>query len=204
MIGRRRCCDDRVVYMVAARCLDYPTPDLVDLLPRMTAALGEQGDCKHVRLIRPLTDHLQVTEIDVLQRSYVECFDLNARRSLYLSYWTDGDTRRRGAALARFRSAYRAAGAVMDARGELPDYLPMVLEFAAGDRVAGRELLTEYRASLELLRISLQDGSFHHAGAVAAVCATLPGPSPTDRSAVLDMFRPPTETVGLETFGVRR
>lgn len=203
MIGRR-CCDQRVVYMVAARCLDYPTAETVAAVPLFTAALDEQGDCKHVRMLRPLLSHLAGTYLDDLQAAYVRCFDLNAKRALYLSYWTDGDTRRRGEVLTRFISAYRNAGAVVDTRAELPDYLPVVLEFAAGDRRAGRELLTEYRASLELLRLSLTDDWSHYAGAVAAVCATLPGAAPADRAAAMAMVRPPTELVGLDSIGVRR
>lgn len=199
MFGRR-CCDDRVIYMIAARGLDYPTADTVTAVPLFTAALAEQGDCKHVRMIRPLLSVLAATDLDELQARYVECFDLNAKRALYLSYWTDGDTRRRGEVLARFKAAYRGAGACVDTNSELPDYLPVVLEFAAGDRSAGRELLNEYRASLELLRISLLDKWSHYAGAVAAVCATLPGASPADRASAMAMVRPPIELVGLDGY----
>lgn len=202
MIGRR-CCDDRVIYMVAARCLDYPTADTVAALPLFTAALAEQGDCRHARMFRPLLAVLAATDIGELQTAYVDCFDLNAKRALHLSYWTDGDTRRRGEVLARFKAAFRTAGACVDTRAELPDYLPVVLEFAAGDRSAGRELLTEYRASLELLRLSLTEGWAHYAGAVAAVCATLPGPSPADRASAMAMARPPAEMVGIDGYGVR-
>jgi nitrate reductase delta subunit len=76
----------------------------------------------------------------------------------------------------------------------------MVLEFAAvADPVAGEELLREYRASLELLRIGLEEDGTPYADVVAAVCATLPGPSPKDRAAVQAMVGgPPTETVGLD------
>lgn len=210
MIGRR-CCDDRVVYMIAAQCLDYPSADTVAQLGLFNAALGEQGDCRHACLLLPLLNRLATTELRELQADYVACFDLNAKRALYLSYWTDGDTRRRGEVLARFKGAYRAAGAVIDGRAELPDYLPVVLEFAAGNRAAGRELLDEYRASLELLRLSLTDEWGHYGDAVAAVCATLPGASPADRASAMAMVRPPTEMVGLdpylgaglETYGVR-
>lgn len=200
---RRHCCDDRVVYMVAARCLDYPTSGTVGHAALLSAALDEQGDCKHVRMLRPLLNRLVGTGLEELQGDYVRCFDLNAKRALYLSYWTDGDTRRRGEVLTRFLAAYRAAGAVVDTRAELPDYLPMVLEFAAGDRTAGRELLKQYRPSLELLRMSLLDDWSDYAGAVAAVCATLPGVSPADRAAAMAMVPPAPEMVGLDSYGVR-
>jgi len=122
-----------------------------------------------------------------------------------LSYWTDGDTRRRGQVLATFKQRYRDSGFHADTRGELPDYLPLVLEFAAiADPDAGEALLREYRPSLELLRIGLEEDGTPYAGVVAAVCATLPGPSPVDRAAVQAMADgPPVETVGLEPFDPR-
>ena len=70
MIGRR-CCDDRVVYMIAAHCLDYPSADTVARSGLFKAALAEQGDCRHARLIRPLITRLAETELRELQADYV-------------------------------------------------------------------------------------------------------------------------------------
>ena len=56
-------------------------------------------------------------------------FDLSRKYALHLSYWTDGDTRRRGEVLARFKQRYRASGFLGNLHGELPDYLPVVLEY---------------------------------------------------------------------------
>jgi nitrate reductase molybdenum cofactor assembly chaperone NarJ/NarW len=77
----------------------------------------------------------------------------------------------------------------------------MVLEYAAiVDPVDGTALLQQYRSSVELLRLALTELGTPYAGVVAAVCATLPGPSPADRKAVMAMAAagPPSETVGLE------
>ena len=58
---------------------------------------------------------------------------------------------------------------------ELPDHLCVVLEFAAtGDQAAGRQLMLDHRAGLELLRMSLRDLGSPWAGVVEAVTATLP------------------------------
>lgn len=140
------------------------------------------------------------------QRHYVDVFDLNRRRSLYLSYWTDGDTRRRGEVLASFKQRYRDSGFLVDTHGELPDFLPMVLEYAAlVDPRGGEDLLVDYRAAVELLRFALLDIDTCYADVLAAVCATLPGPAPTDRDQVRAMAQsgPPTEFVGLEPYDPR-
>ena len=188
--------DVRVVRQAAALCLAYPDPELVALAPVLRRALAEQG----VRTFDAFLDRLESTPLQELEQHYVAVFDLARKHALYLSYWTDGDTRRRGEVLADFKAAYRRSGFVVDTRGELPDYLPMVLEFAAlADPEAGEALLRGYRASLEMLRIGLREEGTPYADVVTAVCATLPGPSPKDRAAVQAMVTgPPTETVGLE------
>ena len=213
MIGRRarasrRREGDRVVHLVAGRCLDYPGEDLLTDLPTLADALAEQRDSHAARTLEPLVTHLGATPLESLQRAYVDTFDLSRKHALYLSYWTDGDTRRRGEVLGRFKGAYRASGFVVDTHGELPDYLPMVLEFAAvADPDAGRVLLVEYRPSLELLRIALQERQSPWAAAAEAVCATLPGESPRDRAAVMAMAGvggpPPVEAVGLDPYDPR-
>lgn len=88
---------------------------------------------------------------------YVRTFDLKRRRALHLTYYTDGDTRRRGQALARVKEVYRASGWELDA-AELPDHLAVVLEFAArGDRDQGERLLRAFQPGIELLRAALED-----------------------------------------------
>lgn len=205
MIGRRRrqpaAGDHRVVHQVASWCLDYPDATLPERLPLLGRALAEQPPSAAVTHLSVLVEHLGDHPLPKLQRDYVDVFDLSRDRALHLSYWTDGDTRRRGEVLARFKAAYRASGFLVDLRGELPDHLPTVLEFAAvADPAAGAALLQEYRPSLELLRFALLDLGTPYAEGVSAVCATLPGESPPNRAAVHAAAGPPpaAERVGLE------
>jgi len=192
---------NRVVRQAASYLLAYPDEGLLDRVPVIRAALAEQ----RVTSLDAFLDHVERTSLRELERQYVDVFDLSKRHALYLSYWTDGDTRRRGEVLASFKAAYRASGFLVDTSGELPDYLPMVLEYAAvADPVGGEELLREYRPSLELLRIGLEEDRTPYAAVVAAVCATLPGASPKDRAAVQALVGgPPTESVGLEPYDHR-
>lgn len=188
----------RVVRQAASYLLSYPDRVLLDRLPTIRAALAEYG----VHGLDAFLDQLEATSLAELEQRYVDVFDLSRRHALYLSYWTDGDTRRRGEVLAQFKAAYRASGFLVDTSGELPDYLPMVLEYAAlADPEGGEALLREYRPSLELLRIGLEEDRSPYAAVVAAVCATLPGASPKDRAAVQALVGgPPTESVGLEPY----
>ncbi|HEX5018730.1 MAG TPA: nitrate reductase molybdenum cofactor assembly chaperone [Actinomycetes bacterium] len=196
---------DRITYHVASWCLDYPTPELVErtsaLRGLMATVAGEIPAA-----VEQAVDHMAWTPLESLQERYVELFDFNRRHSLHLSYWTDGDTRRRGEVLLRFKQRYRASGFLVNTHGELPDYLPIVLDYAASANLDdGRALLQEYRPSLELLRFALLETDPLYGGLVTAVCATLPGASPSDRRAAQRMAAagPPREDVGLEPFDPR-
>ncbi len=197
--------DTALVHRIASVVLDYPTPELVASLPALRAALDSLPAGRRADLA-PLLDRLEHTELAELQQAYVVLFDLARKRSLYLSYWTDGDTRRRGEVLTRIKARYRRSGWLVDTHGELVDYLPMMLEYAAlADPVDGRALLQEYRPSLELLKFALLEEQTPYAGVLVAVCATLPGASPADVRAVHQMAAagPPREEVGLDAYDPR-
>lgn len=190
-----------VVYQVTARAVDYPDEELLASLPVLRAALDEVPAGSAEPLAR-LLSHLGDTSPGVLAADYVATFDLRRRCCLYLSYYAYGDTRKRGVALLAFKRAYRQAGVEL-ATIELPDHLSVILEFAATtDLAAGRALLLEHRAGVELLRLALQDAASPYADAVAAVTATLPALRGDERQAVARLAAegPPGEDVGLEPF----
>jgi nitrate reductase delta subunit len=139
-----------------------------------------------------------------LAAQYVETFDMRRRASLHLTYYAYGDTRKRGMALLRFKHAYRQAG-MQVGDNELPDFLPLVLEFAATiDHVQGERLLAEHVPVLELLRLSLEDIGSAYARILAAILATLPPISTADRRRIAELAAqgPPDEEVGLEPFAM--
>lgn len=147
-------------------------------------------------------DHVESTALPALQADYVATFDHRRRFSLYLTYFAYGDTRKRGVALLRFKNAYRLAGLELDDQ-ELPDHLAVVLEFAAtGDPVAGKRLLTQHRAGLELIRLGLLEARSAWAHVLESISATLPPLGTRDRESVVRLAAegPPEEEVGLEPF----
>lgn len=138
-----------------------------------------------------------------VQCTYVDTFDTRRRGCLYLTYFSHGDTRRRGMALVDIKEAYRAAGVEVGDE-ELPDHLPVVLEFgAAHDAAAAARILRANRAGLELLRLHLQDTESPWHGAVDAVTATLPPLAAEDHEAVQQLIAqgPADESVGLDGYG---
>jgi nitrate reductase delta subunit len=192
--------EQAVVLQAASVCLQYPDDSVRAMLPLVRSAVdGLPAGRPRERLTAFLQD-LAATPPGALAEHYVTVFDRRRRCCLYLTWWSDGETRRRGGTLVALKQRYRAAGMELDT-GELPDFLPAVLEYAAtADLADGLALLQEHRAGIELLRLALIDAGTPYAAPVEAVCALLPGPSPADVAAAKALARtgPPREQVGLE------
>jgi nitrate reductase delta subunit len=190
-----------VAARAASLLLRYPDEPVLDSVPLVTAALAGLPDAV-AEPLAAVAGHRASTDPTRLRTEYVELFDFRRRCCLHLTYYTCGDTRRRGEALAGFVAVYKAAGLeVVD--GELPDYLPAVLDLAAADH-RGWALLRDNRIGLDLLAESLskEDSAYRHA--VDAVRRMLPPPSAADLAAAAGLARtgPPVERVGLEPFGL--
>jgi nitrate reductase delta subunit len=186
-------------YKLASVLLQYPTAALLAGLDEVDAAARA---CP-----RPARDQLagflrwlRAMSPNEVAQHYVETFDLRRRCALYLTYYRHGDTRRRGLAMLAFKAAYRAAG-LEPTDAELPDYLPLVLDFAA-IAPGGEDLLRRHRAELELLRRALHEAHTPYAAVIDAVCAHLPRLTRRDllRVRAAADAGPPSEMVGLEPF----
>jgi nitrate reductase molybdenum cofactor assembly chaperone NarJ/NarW len=192
--------DQAVVLQAASVCLRYPDGALLALMPVVRGAVDGLPPGRARERLGSFLGTVAATAPGRAAQHYVEVFDTRRRCCLYLTWWTDGETRRRGAALATLKARYRAAGAEFE-DPELPDFLPAVLEFAATvDLAGGLELLQEHRPGIELLRLALLDAATPYAAPVEAVCALLPGASPADVAAAKALARigPPREQVGLD------
>ena len=77
-----------------------------------------------------LIDRLQRTDPLQAESDYVELFDRGRSTSLHLFEHVHGDSRERGPAMIDLGQTYEKAGLIL-AEGELPDYLPAVLEFVS-------------------------------------------------------------------------
>jgi nitrate reductase delta subunit len=187
-------------YKIASVLLQYPTTALFDGLDTLDAhAAGISPKPARAALGRFL-GWLRATDPTDVAEHYVQTFDLRRRCALYLTYYRYGDTRKRGMAMVVFKTAYRDAG-YTPSEEELPDYLPMVLDFAALCP-RGERLLHGHRADLELLRRALAKAESPYADVLAAVAAQLPGLGRRELAQVRSAWEsgPPREEVGLEPF----
>jgi nitrate reductase molybdenum cofactor assembly chaperone NarJ/NarW len=185
---------------LASVLLQYPTTAMFDGLDALDAfAAGTRPKPARESFGRFL-GWLRATAPNQVAQHYVETFDLHRRCTLYLTYYRYGDTRKRGMAMVIFKAAYRDAGFV-PCDDEMPDYLPMVLDFAALCP-RGQRLLSGHRADLELLRRNLVKASSPYADLAAALIADLPGLGKRELDQVRAAWEsgPPSEDVGLEPF----
>ena len=188
-------------YRVLSLLLTYPSDEVLNGRQEIAEAAASLAPGRARDAIGRFLEHFLVASGLALQQEYVETFDLQKRSSLYLTFFTHGDTRKRGQELLRLKRLYRSAGFVSEG-GELPDYLPLVLEFAALDRDHGEFVLREYRAGLELLFAHLRHEQSPYAALLEAIRAGLPKLSLAELMEVrrLRAAGPPREEVGLEPF----
>lgn len=191
-------------WQLVSLLLDYPDETLLARLPMLREVVSGLPPVQR-DLLDALLDTLGSTDLGVLQRDYVDTFDVTRKCSLHLTYFSHGDTRRRGVALVEFKQAYRRAGVEFDTDVELPDHLCVVLEFGAvHDWATAWHLLTAHRVGIEVLRAGLAHRGSPWLPALEALRATLPALEGDDETALLRLVAegPPQEDVGLEPYAV--
>lgn len=182
--------------------LEYPD---VQAVQQFSAVRGvaEQLPSRLGRHLLGFLDDAEHLPLPELQADYVDTFDVTRKCSLHLTYFTSGDTRRRGVALVEFKQAYRHAGVELtDESSELPDFLPVLLEFGAfTDRDTAWKLLNAHRVGLELLHAALVRRESRWLPVVDALRETLPSLGDDDEVALRQLIAsgPPSEDVGIDS-----
>jgi nitrate reductase delta subunit len=117
---------------VFARLLSYPDAALRSHLTEMRDALHTERAIGTKRLaeLDGLMDALSSADPLDAEAAYVQLFDRGRATSLHLFEHVHGDSRDRGPAMIDLAQTYDQAGLYL-APGELPDYLPVVLEFVS-------------------------------------------------------------------------
>lgn len=140
-------------YRALAALLSYPTEALQAATGEIAEALAEEAivAAPHLAAIRTFLDEVKSTDIYELQAQYFALFDRSRTLSLHLFEHIHGESRDRGQAMADLIALYQSHGLDM-AAGELPDFLPLFLEFLSllPDAEA-RTMLTEPAGILRAL-----------------------------------------------------
>lgn len=110
--------------------LSYPTEDLKAVAGDIRRVLMEEALIPQWTLARveKLIGEIETLDLFELEERYVFLFDRTRSLSLHLFEHVHGESRNRGQAMVDLRTLYEQAGLECSSH-ELPDYLPMFLEY---------------------------------------------------------------------------
>ena len=180
--------------------LCYPEPELLDALPAIRK-MADEAALLRGRL-DPLIDYLDAHSLIELQENYVSTFDRSPSHSLHLFEHIHGESRDRGQAMVDLLAEYRRHGFDL-VTTELPDYVPLFLEFLSAlpqDEI--QPLLGDAIHVLALLGDKLETNASPYAclfAVLRAYCKTEPKPfiepPVRDMDEALEVFGPGADGV---------
>lgn len=158
---------------VIAALLHYPDEALQEHVEELGAALERERSLETGarQTLAKLIAQLHDEDLFELQARYVDTFDRGRACSLYLFEHVHGESRERGGAMIELRGVYRAAGFEISSP-ELPDYLPLFLEFLSTRPVEeARGWLAQVGSVVQLLHARLLRRASPYAAALVPVLA---------------------------------
>jgi nitrate reductase delta subunit len=160
---------------VLARLLSYPDPTLRKHLPELREALRSEAALSNDRLLEleDLIDWMSAKPsahqaLDI-EEAYVALFDRGRATSLHLFEHVHGDSRDRGPAMIDLAQNFEKAGLFL-APGEMPDYLPVVLEYTSTQPPKeARAFLNEMAHIFNAIFAALQQRDTRYASVLGAL-----------------------------------
>ncbi len=155
--------EDRDLLRIASLLLLYPDGDFSEALEAAANGLRGLPDSKAKRGCEDMVNTFRRTPHLQLKEHYTQTFDMTPATSLHLSFHRWGDGEARGNALAHLRQIYRNEGYECVTE-ELPDFLPMMLEFFSLCREETRTwLMGEYGRAVATLASGLRESGSPYA-----------------------------------------
>lgn len=142
-----------------ARLLDYPDAELQANVRELAAILGERSELTidQAAEARTFCRQLGETQLLTVQAEHVETFDRGRKVSLHVFEHVYGESRDRGPAMVELSQAFQQHGLVLET-GELPDYLPVLMEFCAQlPEADARAWLVEAGHVLQIVHVRLAE-----------------------------------------------
>ncbi|GAB2896149.1 nitrate reductase molybdenum cofactor assembly chaperone [Paralcaligenes sp. KSB-10] len=163
--------DNQAIFSMLSALLDYPDQSLVGQLAEIRAVLIQHPAFTPATRssLSDLLDLLSTRPLMDLQEDYVETFDRGQATSLYLFEHVHGESRDRGQAMVDLIAMYEAKGLFLG-QSELPDYLPVFLEFLAQETLEqATALLGEIADIVRAIATRLAERNTPYFAAVAAL-----------------------------------
>lgn len=120
----------KTVFSCISYLLSYPDDEWANSLNDCLEAIRTVQNKAIIDKITAFIHVIQAIPARQRMEQYVETFDFGKKTNLYVTYMNTGEQRERGIELLQLKQRYKAAG-FDTTEQELPDYLPLMLEFAA-------------------------------------------------------------------------
>ncbi len=163
----------RATLKVLSALLTYPTPELQDAIPELRNALDVEGvlPSRNCDRLDRIMHELSTGDLYDNQERYVFLFDRTRSLSLHLFEHVHGESRDRGQAMVDLAEHYAQHGFAIST-SELPDYIPLFLEFLSLAPVTEAQgLIGETAHVLELLRQRLKKRKSAYSSVFSALLA---------------------------------
>lgn len=170
-------------YKILSLLLSYPSEELQEFLPEAVRELTAEVLLGEEQLagVRGFAEHWSSHDLIDWQAEYVQLFDSGRAASLYIFEHLKGDSKDRGQAMVDLAQHYRSRGMQLSSP-ELPDYLPVFLEFLSSLPPAeAAETLSGAVNVISLIhsRLNGKKNIYRHlSGAVISLSATAPDRQP--------------------------
>lgn len=161
-------------YRIVSSLLEYPDADLRAALPEIQAAVAGADDIgpEERSVLAAFLDKLTArvtSEPLVLEEDYVRTFDMVPEHSLHLTHHLIGEDKNRGPALIDLSEFYKEHGFEIMEK-ELPDYLPLLLEFASLlEAEEGQSFLSRWNKVLRQLHANLAEADSPYAALIGVI-----------------------------------
>ena len=179
--------------------LSYPTRELQSAMPEIGAVLASETRLTAAarRDLRPVVELLRDGDIYDLEEQYVMLFDRSRTLSLNLFEHVHGESRDRGGAMVSLIETYNEAGFEPDTP-ELPDHLPVLLEFlATRSTPEAQEVLADAAHIFEVIATRLVRRESPYS-AVFAALTQLAGAQPNAEAVAELLEQPEVDPTDLE------
>lgn len=170
-----------IVFRALSALLSYPSEEMRRALPEIADTIRTTSIVTPAeqRGLLDLIDELGSGDLLAAEERYVDLFDRGRALSLNLFEHLHGESRDRGEAMVELKQVYERAGFELSTN-ELPDYLPVVLEYlSCRDLTEAREMLTDCAAILTTIGRSLVARQSRYASVLQALLV-FAGENPID------------------------
>ncbi len=174
-----------LLFRALSALLSYPSRDMRQALPEIADVVRATPllTSREQRGLLDLINELGHGDLLEAEECYVDLFDRGRALSLHLFEHLHGDSRDRGEAMVDLKRIYERAGFELAAR-ELPDYLPVLLEYlSCRDLGEARAMLADCAHILTTIGRSLIARGSRYAAVLQALLA-IAGESPIDAANV--------------------